>query len=466
MRFHYTLCIEINHMKRKGAIQMLLDKTISVDQLIQLAADAQKEYRQFDQGAVDRVVEAMATAATDQAEHLATLAHEETGFGNIKDKTTKNLFASQTIYEYLKDKPSVGIYERDEANKIYKVARPIGVIAALIPMTNPTSTVISKVLNALKARNSIILSPHPRAEKGIIETAKILNEAAVKAGAPDGLIQVLVSPTLEKTQELLHHEGIGLNLATGGTPMVKAAYASGNPTIGVGGGNTPIIIDEGADLAFVAKTIVDSKTFDYGVICSSDQHIITLKSMEDEVKEALKDAKVYFLTPEEAQKIDELIFLKPGVKNIDVVGQPAHKIAKMAGIDTPEDTTLLLGYAPEDVSIESCFTREVLGPVLGFHLVDDFDGAVNKANDLLDQEGKGHTSVLFSNNQDHIEKYGIEVNCSRNLVNTQGVLGSIGAITNLPPSLTLGVGTEGGGSLTHNVAYEDYFNTVYVAFGE
>ena len=269
---------------------MLLDKNISVDQLIELASTAQKEYSTFDQEAVDQVVEAMATEATTQAEHLATLAHEETGFGNVKDKTTKNLFASQTIYDYLKDKPSVGIYERDEEKKIYKVARPIGVIAALIPMTNPTSTVISKVLNALKARNSIILSPHPRAEKAIIETAKLLNDAAVSAGAPENLIQVLVSPTLEKTQELLHHEGIGLNLATGGTPMVKAAYASGNPTIGVGGGNTPIIIDEGADLPFAAKTIVDSKTFDYGVICSSDQHIITLKSIEDEVKE-VEDVK-------------------------------------------------------------------------------------------------------------------------------------------------------------------------------
>lgn len=444
---------------------MLLDKDVSVDKLIQLVKDAQRAYGKFDQEGVDKVVEAMATAATAQAEHLATLAHEETGFGNIKDKTTKNLFASETIYEYLKDKPSVGIYERDEEKKIYKVARPIGVIAALIPMTNPTSTVISKVLNALKARSGIILSPHPRAEKAIVETAKVLNEAAVKAGAPDGLIQVLLSPTLEKTQELLRHEGIGLNLATGGTPMVKAAYASGNPTIGVGGGNTPILIDEEADLELAAKTIVDSKTFDYGVICSSDQHIITSKSMEDKVKEALKSQKVYFLNEDEAKKIDELIFLKPGVKNIDVVGQPAYKIAKMANIDVPEDTSLLLAYAPEDVSIESSFTREVLGPVLGFHVVEDFDAAIDKANDLLEQEGKGHTSVLFSNNKDHIEKYGITVNCSRNLVNTQGVLGSIGAITNLPPSLTLGVGTEGGGSLTHNVAYEDYFNTVYVAFG-
>ena len=434
---------------------------IEVTDLIQEAKAAQAKYKTFNQEQVDAVVDKVAAELTKAAEKLARMANEETGLGNVEDKTTKNLFASQVVYESIKDEPTVGIINRDEANGIIEVGDPMGVIAALIPTTNPTSTVTYKALLALKSRNGIVFSPHPGAVKSIMETVRLIEEAAVAAGAPEGLVQVIKEPTLEETNAMMEDEDTALILATGGGGMVKAAYSSGNPTIGVGPGNAPAFIEKSADIDNAVQTIIDSKTFDYGVICSSEESVLVEAAIKEETVRTFEEKGAYFLNPEEQEKLRQVLN-GDGRLNPQVVGKSASALADLAGIEVPAETRVLLAEQTE-ISQENIYAGEKLTSLLTLYTVNDWADGVNKAGQILDVTGLGHTAILHSTDQEKIEEYGIAINASRILINTGGTLGAIGSTTQLDPSLTLGCGTAGGGSTTDNVTVRHLLNVRRVA---
>lgn len=436
-----------------------------VETLIQKAKHAQKIYTSFTQEQVDEIVKAVSAQLTEAAEDLAFKAHTETGFGNVKDKTTKNLFASQQVYESIKDEPTVGIIHRDEVNKVIEVGVPMGVIAALVPVTNPTSTVIFKTLIALKTRNAIVLSPHPKAVNCIVEAARLVEEAAVNAGAPKGLVQVIESPSLERTQALMQHDDTALILATGGGPMVKAAYSSGNPAIGVGPGNGPAFIETSANVKEAVDRIITSKTFDHGTICASEQSIIVEKSIKDEVVQELKKRHAYFMNQEESEKVSHFIMRENGTMNPQIVGKPVTEIAKLCGIIIPADTTVLVS---EETTIgpDNPYSREKLTPILAMYTVDDWDEGVVICNTILENEGAGHTAMLHTTNDDLVQDFGLRIKASRILINTPGTFGGIGFSTNLAPSLTLGCGAIGGSSITDNVSVRQLMNINRVAYNK
>lgn len=432
---------------------------------IERAKKAQKIYATFTQEQVDKIFKAAATAADKMRIPLAKMAVEESGMGVVEDKIIKNHYAAEYIYNKYKNYKTAGIIEEDKANGIKKVAEPIGVIAAVIPTTNPTSTAIFKSLIALKTRNALVFSPHPRAKKCTIAAAKVVLDAAVKAGAPDGLIAWIDEPTVELSGALMHHEDIDMILATGGPGMVKAAYSSGKPALGVGPGNVPAVIDETADIKMAVSSILLSKTFDNGMICASEQAIVAVDSVYEEIKKELVYRGAHILSKAERDKVAKTIIID-GRLNAAIVGQSAHKIAKMAGVDVPEDTKVIIGEVT-DICAEESFAHEKLSPVLALYKAKDFEDAVEKAYALVDFGGAGHTSVLYTDarKSERIDYFGHKLHTCRILINTPSSQGGIGDLFNfrVNPSLTLGCGSWGGNATSENVGVQHLLNIKTVA---
>ena len=438
-------------------------KVTNVEELMEklrLVREAQRKFSSFSQEKVDDIFRAAAIAANNARIKLAKAAVEETGMGIVEDKVIKNHFASEYIYNQYKDMHTCGILEHDASFGITKVAEPIGVVAAIVPTTNPTSTAIFKALISLKTRNGIIFSPHPRAKNATIQAAKIVLEAAVKAGAPENIIGWIDEPSVELSQLVMKEADI--ILATGGPAMVKAAYSSGKPALGVGAGNTPAIIDETAHIKMAVNSILLSKTFDNGVICASEQSIIVMESIYDKVKAELKERGAYILKGEEVEKVRNIILNDKGGLNSNIVGQSAYKIAEIAGVKVPEEAKVLVGEV-ESVEMEEPFSHEKLSPILAMYKVQNFEEALIKGARLIELGGFGHTSVLYTDqlrSQDRIEEFGIAMKTARTIVNMPASQGAIGDIYNfkLAPSLTLGCGSWGGNSVSENVGPKHLLN--------
>ena len=435
-----------------------------LEQVIASARKAQKEFSTYTQEQVDKIFLAAATAANQQRIPLAKFAVEETGMGVVEDKVIKNNYAAEYIYNAYKNTKTCGVIEEDKAYGIKKVAEPIGLIAAVIPTTNPTSTAIFKCLIALKTRNAIIISPHPRAKKCTTEAARIVLEAAVKAGAPEGIIDWIDVPSLDMTNLLMKEADI--ILATGGPGMVKAAYSSGKPALGVGAGNTPAIIDDTADVILAVNSIIHSKTFDNGMICASEQSVIVLDGVYEAVKREFAYRGCYFLQGEELDKVRKTIIINGSV-NAKIVGQPAAKIAELAGVSVPDGTKILIGEV-ESVDISEEFAHEKLSPVLAMYHASDFEDALSKAEHLIADGGYGHTSSIYINTQtcpEKIEEFYEKMKTCRVLINTPSSQGGIGDLYNfkLTPSLTLGCGSWGGNSVSENVGVKHLINIKTVA---
>ncbi len=431
---------------------------------IEKVREAQVLYSTFSQEQVDEIFRQAAIAANNARIELAKMAVEETGMGLVEDKVIKNHFASEYIYNQYKDEKTCGVIESDEAFGITKIAEPIGVVAAVVPTTNPTSTAIFKALIALKTRNGIIFSPHPRAKNSTIAAAKIILDAAVKAGAPANIVDWIDEPSVELSQILMSQAD--LILATGGPGMVKAAYSSGKPAIGVGAGNTPAIIDETAHIKMAANSILLSKTFDNGMICASEQSVIVVEKVYEQVRQEFKDRGAYILSKSEVAKVGALILVN-GVLNANIVGQAAYKIAALAGITVPEETKILIGEV-QSVETEEPFSHEKLSTVLAMYKAKDFDEALVKATRLVQLGGMGHTSVLYTDpvkSLARIEKFGAAMKTGRTIINMPAAQGAIGDIFNfkLAPSLTLGCGSWGGNSVSENVGVKHLLNIKSVA---
>lgn len=435
-----------------------------LEQLIAKVRKAQEEFATFPQEKVDAIFRAAALAANKERIPLAKMAVAETGMGIVEDKVIKNHYAAEYIYNAYKHTKTCGVIEEDKAFGIKKVAEPIGVVAAVIPTTNPTSTAIFKTMICLKTRNGIIISPHPRAKNSTIAAAKVVLDAAVKAGAPENIIGWIDVPSLELTNTVMKEADI--ILATGGPGMVKAAYSSGKPALGVGAGNTPVIMDESCDIKVAVSSLIHSKTFDNGMICASEQSVIVNKNIYDEVKKEFKARGCYFCTPEETEKVRKTILIN-GALNAKIVGQKPVTIAKLAGFDIPESSKILIGEV-ESVSIEEEFAHEKLSPVLAMYKAEDFDDALAKAEVLVADGGYGHTSSLYINvgtGAEKIAKFQEAMKTCRILINTPSSHGGIGDLYNfkLAPSLTLGCGSWGGNSVSENVGVKHLLNIKTVA---
>ncbi len=442
----------------------IIDGVEALEEALANIKEAQKQFSSFTQEQVDKIFFAAASAANKQRIPLAKMAVEETGMGVVEDKVIKNNYAAEYIYNAYKDTKTCGVLEEDKAYGIKKIAEPIGVIAAVIPTTNPTSTAIFKTLIALKTRNAIIISPHPRAKKSTIEAAKVVLDAAVKAGAPEGIINWIDTPSLEMTNLLMKEADI--ILATGGPGMVKAAYSSGKPALGVGAGNTPAIIDDTADIVLAVSSIIHSKTFDNGMICASEQSVIVHKNIYDAVKEEFEYRGCYFLTKDETEKVRKTILIN-GALNAKIVGQPAYKIAQLAGVTVPETTKIIIGEV-ESVELSEEFAHEKLSPVLAMYKAEDIHDAFDKAEHLIADGGYGHTSSIYLNavtEKEKLDEFAHRMKTCRILVNTPSSHGGIGDLYNfkLAPSLTLGCGSWGGNSVSENVGVKHLINIKTVA---
>ena len=432
---------------------------------IQELKEAQKIFATYTQEQVDEIFRQAALAANNARIKLAKMAVEETGMGIVEDKVIKNHFAAEYIYNQYKDMKTCGVLEEDKTFGVTKIAEPIGVIAAIVPTTNPTSTAIFKTLIALKTRNAIIISPHPRAKKATIAAAKVVLDAAVKAGAPEGIIGWIDEPSVELSGNVMRESDI--ILATGGPAMVKAAYSSGRPALGVGAGNTPAIIDETAHIKMAVNSILLSKTFDNGVICASEQSIVVLEEVYDEVKRELADRGAYILKGEEIDKVRKVILNDRGGLNADMVGQSAYKIAQMAGVNVPESAKVLVGEVTS-VELEEPFSHEKLSPVLAMYKAKSFEEALDKADRLIELGGMGHTSILYTDqikSKDRILTFGERMKTARTLINMPAAQGAIGDLFNfkLAPSLTLGCGSWGGNSVSENVGPKHLINIKRIA---
>lgn len=447
----------------KAAVPAIIDNVDALYAKMDAMKQAQKEFAAFTQEQVDKIFFAAAVAANKQRIPLAKMAVEETGMGVVEDKVIKNHYAAEYIYNAYRDTKTCGVIEEDAAFGIKKIAEPIGLIAAVIPTTNPTSTAIFKTLIALKTRNAIIISPHPRAKASTIAAAKIVLEAAVAAGAPEDIIGWIDVPSLELTNEVMKNADI--ILATGGPGMVKAAYSSGKPALGVGAGNTPVIIDDTADIKMAVSSIIHSKTFDNGMICASEQSVTVLDSIYKEVKKEFELRGCYFLKPDEIEKVRKTIIIN-GALNAKIVGQSAYTIAKLAGVNVPESTKIIIGEV-ESVDISEEFAHEKLSPVLAMYKSKTFDDALKKAEQLVADGGYGHTSSLYINvnEKEKMAKHAAAMKTCRILVNTPSSHGGIGDLYNfrLTPSLTLGCGSWGGNSVSENVGVKHLLNIKTVA---
>ncbi|MDR1266187.1 MAG: acetaldehyde dehydrogenase (acetylating) [Propionibacteriaceae bacterium] len=432
--------------------------------LVAAAKAAQAELAGWSQERLDGVCAALARAGAEQAADLAQLACRETGFGLVKDKTIKNRFGSETVWQAVRGLTAVGVLSRDEAHGLVEIGVPMGVIAALVPSTNPTSTVLFKSIIALKAGNAIVFSPHPAAVGCINQAARLMSQAAVAAGCPPGAIGCVSRPTMEATAELLRHRDIALILATGGGPMVKAAYSSGNPAIGVGPGNGPAFIERSADIPLAVKRILDSKCFDNGTICASEQSVVTEDIIKDQVVAEFERQGAHFLNPAEKAQLAAVLMRPNGTMNPAVVGRSAAQVARLAGFEVPENTRVLIGHETE-VGPDVPFSKEKLCPVLAFYSQPDWERACQLCIRLLLHEGAGHTMMIHSRDEAVIEEFGLKKPVSRLLVNTPGALGGVGATTDLAPSLTLGCGAVGGSSSSDNIGPLNLINIRRVARG-
>ena len=447
---------------------MELDKDLAARQearsLCKAAEAAQKKLAEFPQEKLDAIVEAAAKAFSAAAVELAELAVRETGFGNAEDKVTKNRFASETVAQRIRGMKCVGVLKEDVQDKLWEVGVPVGVIAAIVPSTNPTSTVCYKALIALKAGNSIVFSPHPKAVSCTLRAAKIVAEAAEKAGAPKDSVSCLSLASMAGCQELMGAAQVKLILATGGPGMVKAAYSSGKPAIGVGAGNGPAYIHHTADVKAALSCILKSKTFDNGTVCASEQSIIVEKGMEERVKTAAKSMGFYFMNPDEAGRLAKLLFRPTGALNPEIVGKPAVSLAKMAGFPVPPDTKILVARE-EQAGPSYPYSMEKLCPVLAFYVLENENAVLHKVVEVLQHEGAGHTFSMHAGNRAVVERFAAAVPVSRFLVNTPAALGGIGATTRLFPALTLGCGAVGGSSSSNNIGPQDLVNIRRVAWG-
>ena len=446
---------------------MALDKDLQSIQemrdLVQKAKQAQLEFRAYDQARVDRIVKAMADAGYDAAERLGRMAHEETGFGKPEDKRKKNEFATRRVWESIKDLRSVGVIREDREKKIIEIAEPMGVVCALIPSTNPTSTAMFKSIISVKGRNAVVCSPHPRAAKSTVEAVHVIAQAAEAAGAPQGLIACLSMPTIEATNELMKHKLVSLILATGSNPMVRSAYSSGKPAYGVGSGNVPAYIEKSANIRKAVADICSGKIFDLGVLCSTEASVIVDSPVKNAVVDEFKKRKCHFVEGDDKEKLSRLMFDQRGAINPDMVGKPATFIAQKAGISVPADTQILVAEM-SGVGREYPLSREKLSPVLSFYTVENWREGCERCIELLEFGGIGHTLVIHSMDEDIIMKFALEKPAFRILVNTQGALGAVGYTNELSPSMTLGPGTFGGSIISDNVSAKHMFNVKRLAF--
>ncbi|MCQ2958248.1 MAG: bifunctional acetaldehyde-CoA/alcohol dehydrogenase, partial [Candidatus Gastranaerophilales bacterium] len=445
---------------------VLVDTPEKLEELIKRVVEAQKIFATFSEEKVNKIFKAAATAADKARIPLAKMAVEDTGMGIVEDKVIKNHFASEYIYNKHKTAKTVGIISQDKTNGIKIVAEPLGVIAGIVPTTNPTSTAIFKSLICLKTRNAIIFSPHPRAKKSTIAAAKIVLDAAVQAGAPKDIIGWIDVPSIELSNMLMQHPKIACILATGGPGMVKAAYSSGKPALGVGSGNTPAVIDETADIRMAVSSVLMSKTFDNGMICASEQSVISVKDVYKQVKEELQYRGAHILSNEEIEKLKGIILTEAGTVNPAIVGQPAYKIAELAGFTVDKKAKVLVGERKK-IEANDPFAHEKLSPILALYQAEDFDNAVNMAHDLVLLGGAGHTSVLYTDprTRERISQFAKTLPTGRLLVNCPASQGAIGDLYNfrLEPSLTLGCGSWGGNSVSENVGVKHLLNYKTVA---
>ena len=446
---------------------MELDKDLQARQearcLAKQAEAAQTRLALMSQLQLDTIVKAVADAFHGKALELAEMAVRETGFGNVEDKITKNQFASDTLWESIKDMTTVGVLKGGSGDKLWEVGVPVGVIAAIVPSTNPTSTVCYKAMIALKAGCSIVFSPHPKAMECTRRAAQIVAEAAQKAGAPAGSVSCLSIPSLDGCRELMGAPETRLILATGGPAMVRAAYSSGKPAIGVGAGNGPAYIHHSADVEHAIECILRSKTFDYGTVCASEQSIVVEKSMENAVRKAAAGKGFYFMNEEEAGRLAKLLFKPNGTLNPQIVGKSAVTLAQMAGFSVPQFVKVLVAREQEAGPTRP-YSMEKLCPVLALFVMDNEEAVLQKAIEVLRHEGSGHTFAMHATDETVIRKFAMQIPVSRFLVNTPAALGGIGATTPLFPALTLGCGAVGGSSSSNNISPLDLINIRRVAW--
>lgn len=447
---------------------MEFDKDLAARQeartLSRQAEQARKILAGFTQAQLDEIVEAVAKAFSASAVELAEMAVRETDFGNVDDKVTKNRFASEKVARTIRGQTCVGVLKEDPREKLWEVGVPVGVICGIVPSTNPTSTVCYKSLIALKSGNAIVFSPHPKAICCTLRAAEIVAEAAEKAGAPKGAVSCLSIASMAGCQELMGAKEVRLILATGGPSMVKAAYSSGKPAIGVGAGNGPVYIHRSADAEEALRCIAKSKTFDNGTVCASEQSIMVEKVMEETVRKKAAELGFYFMSKEEAGALAKLLFRPTGALNPEIVGKPAEVLAEKAGFPVPRGTKILVARE-EQAGPNYPYSMEKLCPVLAFYVLENEDAVLAKAVEVLEHEGAGHTFAMHCQDRDTVEKFARKVPVSRFLVNTPAALGGIGATTKLFPALTLGCGAVGGSSSSNNISPLDLVNIRRVAWG-
>ena len=432
--------------------------------LARQAEIAQRELAKMPQEKLDAIVEMIAKVFSAAAPRLAEMAVSETGFGNVEDKIEKNEFASKTVLSAIRNMKTVGILKESPGEKLWEIGVPVGVIAAIVPSTNPTSTVCYKAMIALKAGNSIVFSPHPKASVCTQEAARLVAEAAEKAGAPKGCVGCLSVPSMAGCKELMATPEVKLILATGGPAMVKAAYSSGKPAIGVGAGNGPVYIHHSADVKRALSCVLRSKTFDNGTVCASEQSIVVERSMEQQVKTAAEKMGFYFMDTEQAGRLAKFLFRPDGTLNPEIVGKTALHLADKAGFSVPLDTKILVAREQEAGPTRP-YSMEKLCPVLAFFVMDNEDAVLKKAVEVLTFEGSGHTFAMHAEDTGVVKKFAKEIPVSRFLVNTPAALGGIGATTGLFPALTLGCGAVGGSSSSNNISPLDLINIRRVAWG-
>ena len=435
-----------------------------VRDLVEKAKAAQQELAQKSQAEVDAIVASIAKAGVRNAERLAQMANEDTGFGKVSDKVIKNIFGSQMVYEHIKDMKTIGILDRDEANKTYTIAAPVGVIAGLIPSTNPTSTAFYKSEISIKAGNAIVFSPHPSALRSISEAIKVIRQAIAEAGGNENLVSCISLPTMQATDNLMKHPDVALILATGGSAMVRAAYSSGTPAIGVGPGNGPAYIEKTADLPLAVKRIMDSKTFDYGTICASEQSVVCDDDMAEAVQKEMEKQGAYFLSDEERLKLGKYILRANGTMNPAIVGKSPQVIGELAGINVPASAKVIV--AKEDgIGKGHPYSNEKLAPILAFYTAPDYKAIAKLCDEILRYEGAGHTFSMHTKDDKKVEYFAERMPASRIIINSPSALGGIGASTALMPALTLGCGAIGGSATSENVGPMNLLNLKHVAYG-
>lgn len=447
----------------------LIDKDLismqEVRELVESAKNAQKELSEMSQEQVDKIVLGIAEAGVRNARRLAQMAVEDTGFGKVEDKTIKNVFASRGVYEHIKDMKTIGELSRDDEKGLRVIAVPVGVIAGLIPSTNPTSTAFYKSEIAIKAGNAIVFSPHPTALRSIMESVKVIRQAIAEAGGNENLVSCISIPTMEATSSLMHHRDVSLILATGGSAMVRAAYSSGTPAIGVGPGNGPAYIEKTCDLPLAVKRILDSETFDNGTICASEQSIICDEDMAESVMAELRKQGAYILDDEEKEKLGKFILRANGTMNPEIVGRSVETIAALANLDKVPKNAKVLIARETGVGRGHPYSNEKLGPIMGFYTGKDYRDVCRKVCEIVSYEGAGHTCSLHTKDKSIVDYFAKRVPVSRVIVNTPSALGGIGATTALQPALTLGCGAVGGSATSENVGPMQLLNKRYVAYG-